>query len=86
MTPEEVRDMILDIQDGLELTTFQLAALVDVSWSTIKTWELMQAVTVGPPGASHTLAYAPPTAEQVELLKKLQRGEDVNLREKDDDG
>ena len=77
MTPEEVRDLIWNIQERLELTAFQLAALVNVCWFTIKTWELMEAVTVGPPGASHTLAYAPPTVEQIEKLKQIQRGEMV---------
>ena len=81
MTPEEVRDLVWDVREKWDISTFELAARLDVSWSTIKTWELMQAVTVGPPGASHTLAYAPPTVEQVELLKKLQRGEDVHVRE-----
>lgn len=75
MTPEEVRNLIWDVREKLDIPTFELAALVDVSWSTIKTWELMEAVTVGPPGASHTLEYAPPTAEQIEKLKQLQRGE-----------
>ncbi len=80
MTPEEVRDLIWDVREKWDISTFELAARLDVSWSTIKTWELMEAVTVGPPGASHTLEYANPTAEQVELLKKLQRGEDVDLQ------
>lgn len=77
MTPEEIRGLIWDVREKWDISTFELAARLDVSLSTIKTWELMEAVTVGPPGASHTLAYAPPTAEQVELLKKLQRGEMV---------
>ena len=81
MTPEEISRLIWDVREKWDISTFELAARLDVSWSTIKTWELMEAVTVGSPGSSHTLEYAPPTVEQVELLKKLQSGEDVHVRE-----
>ena len=81
MTPEEVRDLIWDVREKWDMSTFELAARLDVSWSTVKTWEMMEDVTIRSPESSHTLAYAPPTAEQVELLKKLQRGEDVHVRE-----
>jgi len=81
MTPEEISKLVWDVREKWDISTFELAARLDVSWSTIKTWELMEDVTVGSPGSAHTLAYAPPTAEQVELLKKLQRGEDVHVRE-----
>ena len=67
------------MREKWNISTFELA-IIGRSWSTIKTWEMMEAVTVGPPGASHA-GVCSPTAEQVELLKKLQRGEDVHVRE-----
>lgn len=83
MTPEEIRDLIWDVREKWDIGPDTLAAKLGVGYSAVKMWETMESVTMGPPGDTHTLEYAPPSPETVEALKALQRGEYVDLRDKE---